>query len=49
MEGKGPSQITALLEKEKVLNPTAYKPVSYTHLVNGVCKISALSEPDVLY
>lgn len=25
MEGKGPSQITALLEKEKVLNPTAYK------------------------
>ena len=25
MEGKGPSQIAALLEKEKVLNPTAYK------------------------
>ena len=25
MEGQGPSQITALLEKEKVLNPTAYK------------------------
>ena len=23
--GKGPSQIAALLEKEKVLNPTAYK------------------------
>ncbi len=25
MEGKGPSQIAALLENEKVLNPTAYK------------------------
>lgn len=25
MEGKGPSQIAAMLEKEKVLNPTAYK------------------------
>ena len=25
MEGKGPSQIAALLEKEKVLNPTTYK------------------------
>ena len=25
MEGKGPSQIAALLEKERVLNPTAYK------------------------
>ena len=25
MEGKGPSQIATLLEKEKVLNPTAYK------------------------
>ena len=25
MEGKGPSQIAALLEKEKVLNPAAYK------------------------
>ena len=25
MEGKGPSQIAALLEKEMVLNPTAYK------------------------
>ena len=25
MEGKGPSQIAALLEKEKVMNPTAYK------------------------
>ena len=25
MEGKGPSQIAAQLEKEKVLNPTAYK------------------------
>ena len=25
MEGKGPSQIAALLEKKKVLNPTAYK------------------------
>ena len=25
MEGKGPSQIAALLEKGKVLNPTAYK------------------------